>query len=53
MAHLRDEHGLLTVAGGDNVVRILPPLNISEAEIAECVDRLSAGARSFQVAEAA
>ncbi|MBL8628711.1 MAG: aspartate aminotransferase family protein [Rhodospirillaceae bacterium] len=27
------EHGLLTVAGGDNVVRILPPLIISDADI--------------------
>jgi acetylornithine/N-succinyldiaminopimelate aminotransferase len=53
VAHLRDNHGLLTVAGGDNVVRILPPLNIDEGHIAECVERLSAGARSYQVPEAA
>jgi acetylornithine/N-succinyldiaminopimelate aminotransferase len=31
---------LLTVAAGDNVVRLLPPLIISEAEIAEGVARL-------------
>ena len=53
VAHLRDAHGLLTVAGGDNVVRILPPLNIEESHIAECVERLSAGARGFPVREAA
>ncbi|HWI86999.1 MAG TPA: aspartate aminotransferase family protein [Sphingomonas sp.] len=53
VAHLRDNHGLLTVAGGDNVVRILPPLNIDESHIAECVEKLSAGARSYQVPEAA
>jgi len=53
VAHLRDNHGLLTVAAGDNVVRILPPLNIGEAEIAECVERLSAGARDYQLPEAA
>ena len=53
MAHLRDNHGLLTVAGGDNVVRILPPLNIEESHIAECVEKLSAGARSYKVPEAA
>jgi acetylornithine/N-succinyldiaminopimelate aminotransferase len=53
VAHLRDNHGLLTVAGGDNVVRILPPLNIDESHIAECVEKLSAGARSYPVPEAA
>jgi len=53
VAHLRDNHGLLTVAGGDNVVRILPPLNIEESHIAECIEKLSAGARSYTVPEAA
>jgi acetylornithine/N-succinyldiaminopimelate aminotransferase len=53
VAHLRDHHGLLTVAGGDNVVRILPPLNIDESHVAECIEKLSAGARSYQVPEAA
>ncbi|WP_420142052.1 aspartate aminotransferase family protein [Sphingomonas sp.] len=53
VAHLRDNHGLLTVAGGDNVVRLLPPLTIDEGHIAECVERLSAGARSYQVPAAA
>jgi acetylornithine/N-succinyldiaminopimelate aminotransferase len=33
---------LLTVGAGDNVVRLLPPLNVSEAEISEAVQRLSA-----------
>src|ERR1044071_811839 len=31
--HLR-EHGLLTVAAGDNVMRVLPPLIVEEAHIA-------------------
>jgi acetylornithine/N-succinyldiaminopimelate aminotransferase len=31
---------LLTVAAGDNVVRLLPPLIVSEQEIADGVDRL-------------
>ena len=53
VAHLRDNHGLLTAAGGDNVVRILPPLNIDESHIAECIEKLSAGARSYKVPEAA
>jgi acetylornithine/N-succinyldiaminopimelate aminotransferase len=53
VAHLRDNHGLLTVAGGDNVVRILPPLNIEESHVAECIEKLSAGARSYTLPEAA
>ena len=32
---------LLTVGAGENVVRLLPPLNVTEAEIAEAVQRLS------------
>jgi acetylornithine/N-succinyldiaminopimelate aminotransferase len=47
VAHLRDNHGLLTVAAGENVFRVLPPLVIEESHIAECVERLSEGARSF------
>jgi acetylornithine/N-succinyldiaminopimelate aminotransferase len=31
---------LLTVAAGENVVRLLPPLIVSEAEIAEAVERI-------------
>jgi acetylornithine/N-succinyldiaminopimelate aminotransferase len=30
----------LTVAAGDNVVRLLPPLIVSDAEIAEAVARI-------------
>jgi acetylornithine/N-succinyldiaminopimelate aminotransferase len=33
--------GLLTVAAGDNVVRLLPPLNVTEAELSEGAARLS------------
>ncbi|MEZ5656686.1 MAG: aspartate aminotransferase family protein [Sphingobium sp.] len=47
VAHLRDHHGLLTVGAGDNVVRILPPLVINEGHIAECIEKLSAGARDY------
>lgn len=52
VAHLRDNHGLLTVAAGDNVVRILPPLNIEQTHIDECIERLSAGAASYTPPEA-
>jgi acetylornithine/N-succinyldiaminopimelate aminotransferase len=47
VAHLRDNHGLLTVAAGENVFRVLPPLVIDETHIAECIERLSEGARSY------
>lgn len=48
MVHARSNHGLLTVAAGDNVLRILPPLNIGEAEIRDFIARLSAAAASFR-----
>jgi acetylornithine/N-succinyldiaminopimelate aminotransferase len=45
---------MIAVAAGDNVVRLLPPLIISEAEIAEGVDRLGrACARLSHAKEAA
>ena len=47
VAHLRDNHGLLTVAAGENVFRVLPPLVIEDEHITECIERLSAGARSY------
>ncbi|HEX8527101.1 aspartate aminotransferase family protein [Allosphingosinicella sp.] len=43
------EHGLLTVAAGDNVMRVLPPLNIGEAHISEFVEKLSNAARGYEV----
>jgi len=48
VAHLR-QNGLLAVGAADNVVRILPPLNIEQQHIDECVERLSTAARSFAV----
>ena len=33
--------GLLVVGAGDNVVRIIPPLNVAEHEISEGLDRLA------------
>jgi acetylornithine/N-succinyldiaminopimelate aminotransferase len=44
--HLR-EHGLLTVAAGDNVMRVLPPLIVEESHISEFVERLSDAARAY------
>jgi len=51
VAHLRDNHGLLTVAAGDNTLRVLPPLNIGEVEIATFIEKLSAGAADYEPQE--
>ena len=42
------ERGLLTVAAGDNVMRVLPPLIIEEAQVTEFVERLSEAARGYE-----
>jgi acetylornithine/N-succinyldiaminopimelate aminotransferase len=52
MQHLRDNHHLLTVAAGDNAIRILPPLVVGDAEIDEFFDKLSAGAADYRPPEA-
>ena len=45
-AAARDEH-LLVIPAGDNVVRLLPPLIITEADVAEAAQRLDATAGRF------
>jgi acetylornithine/N-succinyldiaminopimelate aminotransferase len=45
--------GLLAVAAGENVMRVLPPLNIEESHIREFVDMLSAAAAEYEVPAAA
>ncbi len=52
-AHLRDNHQLLTVAAGDNTLRVLPPLVAGDAEFDEFFDKLSAGAADYQPPQAA
>ena len=47
------EHGLLTVAAGDNVLRVLPPLVIEEQHITEFVERLSDAARRYELPQQA
>ena len=39
---------LLTVGAGENVVRLLPPLNVTEVEIGEAVQRLSHALRAVR-----
>ncbi|MEM7654279.1 MAG: aspartate aminotransferase family protein [Pseudomonadota bacterium] len=46
IAKLRDA-GLLTVGAGDNVVRLLPPLTIREAEVAEALSIIRSAAEDF------
>ncbi len=53
VGHLRDNHQLLTVAAGDNTLRLVPPLVIDDSHIDEFFDKLSAGAASFQPPEPA
>ena len=53
VAHLRDNHEVLTVSAGDNVVRIVPPLVIDDSHIEEFMEKLSAAAASYSPVEAA
>ena len=41
---------VITVPAADNVIRLLPPLNITEDEISEAVDRLEAAALAVESA---
>ncbi len=51
-AALRDEH-LLTVPAGDNVIRLLPPLVVTDEEIRVALDRIRAGAAALSAAPVA
>ncbi|MFV0473526.1 MAG: aspartate aminotransferase family protein [Pikeienuella sp.] len=42
------EAGILTVPAADNVVRVLPPLNITEEEIGEALTRLDQAASALE-----
>ena len=53
MQHLRDKHHLLTAAAGDSTLRLLPPLVIGDAEIAEFFEKLSAGSSDYPLPDAA
>ena len=40
------EHELLAVPAGDNVIRLLPALTVTDADIREALDRIRAGAKA-------
>jgi acetylornithine/N-succinyldiaminopimelate aminotransferase len=40
--------GLLSVGAGDNVVRLIPPLTITEADLSEAMVRLERAAQSIE-----
>jgi acetylornithine/N-succinyldiaminopimelate aminotransferase len=46
------EQGLLAIAAGDNVVRLLPPLTVSTAEVDEAIECLDRACRSLKSASA-
>jgi acetylornithine/N-succinyldiaminopimelate aminotransferase len=42
VARLRDDHKLLAIGAGDNVLRLLPPLIVTEADIEEAISKIAA-----------
>ena len=51
-AALREQH-LLTVPAGDNVIRLLPPLVVTDEEIRDALDRIRAGAAALSASPGA
>lgn len=46
------EHGLLLVRGGERAVRLLPPLNVTPAEIEQALERLDHALTALETGEA-
>ncbi|MGV8855472.1 MAG: aspartate aminotransferase family protein [Devosia sp.] len=42
VGRLRDDHQLLAIGAGDNVLRLIPPLIVTEVEIEEAMSKLAA-----------
>jgi len=42
------EAGVLSVGAGDNVLRVMPPLTITEAELGEAVERIETAAKAME-----
>lgn len=53
VARLRDEHQLLAIGAGDNVLRLLPPLIVSEADIEEAMGKIRAAFDAIEAETAA
>ncbi|ODT81321.1 MAG: acetylornithine transaminase [Pelagibacterium sp. SCN 64-44] len=53
VARLRDDHQLLTIGAGDNVLRLLPPLIVSEADIEEAMGKIGAAFDAIEAETAA
>ncbi|BCP51642.1 acetylornithine aminotransferase [Kaistia sp. 32K] len=51
VAALRDQH-MLAAGAGDNVLRLLPPLNIGKAEVDAAIDRMDAAFTAIEAAAA-
>jgi acetylornithine/N-succinyldiaminopimelate aminotransferase len=48
VARLRDDHHLLAVAAGENVLRLLPPLILTEADIEAAVEKIAAAFKAIE-----
>jgi hypothetical protein len=46
------QHKLLTIAAGDNVIRLLPPLIVNDDDIAEAVNKLEMTCRALETKKA-
>jgi acetylornithine/N-succinyldiaminopimelate aminotransferase len=53
VARLRRDHQLLAIGAGDNVLRLIPPLIVTEADIEEAIDKLSAAFTAIEAEAAA
>jgi len=48
VGRLRDDHQLLTQGAGDNVLRLLPPLIVTEADIEEAAGKIAAALTALE-----
>ena len=53
VARLRDDHQMLAIGAGENVLRLIPPLIVTEAEIEEAMDKLAAAFTAIEAEAAA
>ncbi|RUT31327.1 aspartate aminotransferase family protein [Arsenicitalea aurantiaca] len=53
VARLRDDHHMLAIGAGDNVLRLIPPLIATEADIAEAAGKLADAFAAIEAESAA